>query len=83
MSEIYCVMTTEGCYAPYNSTPYEEIIPEHQSPRTWIPKRPPIKVAVPKPPGDAEKEASRKEIMRNLLRAGHSVEEIESVYGKF
>ena len=82
MSEIYCVLTIDGCFEPYSSIPADRIIPEHRAPQPFVmPERP--APPVPPPPSDMEKEESRKAIMRNLLRIGHPIEEIESVYGKF
>lgn len=83
MSEIYCIMTLEGCYEPFTSTPYEQIIPEHRTPREWIPEKPKAQVAPTPEPDAATLEENRKAVIRNLLRMGHPPEEIERVYGKF
>ncbi len=82
MSELYCVMTVDGCYEPYISTPYERIIPEHRTPHSWKPEQKPAPPPVPTPT-EMEKEESRKAIMRNLLRIGHPIEEVERLYGPF
>ena len=82
MSDVYCVMTVDGCYEPYASTPLERIIPEHRAPHVFVQDRP-VTPPPPPPPTDYEKEESRKAIMRNLLRIGHAIEEIERLYGPF
>ena len=39
MSEIYYVLTERGCFEPFITTPYHEIVPEHRTPRTFSPPR--------------------------------------------
>ncbi len=31
LPEIYCVLTYDGCFEPYITTPYDQIIPEHMT----------------------------------------------------